>query len=108
MKEFNPDSLTDLLKAKYLEIKDSQIGKYFFMYFLHLMGFLGYEEKDTIAIYSDKKDIFKVDLPIIDSKEKFDELERIHKNLEKFSKLIKKKFKEQENQGLSFISDLIS
>ena len=29
------------------------------MYFLHLMGFLAYEEKDTIAIYSDKKDIFK-------------------------------------------------
>lgn len=106
MKEFNPDSLSDLLQAKYLELKDSPIGKYFFLYFLHLLGSLTYHEKANLAIYTSGNNTFEVPLPIIDSKEQFVELERVHKNLERFFNSLKKKFGELSDRKLELITDL--
>jgi hypothetical protein len=92
MKEFNPESLPDVLQAKYLELKDSLIGKYFFLYFLHLMEYLEYKEENGNSVFFDSENTFVVPLPFIDSHEKYLELERINRNLEKFSILLKKRF----------------
>lgn len=97
MKEFNPESLPDVLQAKYLELKDSSIGKYFFLYFLHLMEYLEYKEENGNSVFFDSENTFIVPLPSIDSSEKFSELERINKNLEKFSILLKKRFGKDVN-----------
>lgn len=92
MKEFNSESLPDVLQAKYLELKDSSIGKYFFLYFLHLMEYLEYKEENGNSVFFDSENTFVAPLPFIDSHEKYLELERINRNLEKFSILLKKRF----------------
>lgn len=93
----------ELIKLKFLELKDSMIGKYFFLYFLHLNGMLNYKEQDKICTFSNNEVSFSVPLPIIDSEEKYRELERVHKNLEKFSSYLKTKVNEFENIEIKLI-----
>lgn len=93
----------ELIKLKYLELKDSMIGKYFFLYFLHLNGILDYKEQNSQCIFSNKDTTFEVPLPIIDSDEKYRELERVHKNLEKFSLFLKSKAHEFKNLEINLI-----
>ncbi len=88
---FEEYSPIELIKIKFIELKDSPIGKYFFLYFLHLNGSLTYKEENNQCVYSNGEDVFIVPLPVIDSEEKYRELERVHKNLEKFSVYLKNK-----------------
>ena len=67
-------SIEEFLKLKYLEYKDNETSKYFFLYFLHLLGFFDYEEKDGKAEFSNIETSIEVSLPIIDSDDKFNEI----------------------------------
>src|SRR5688572_18325571 len=90
------NSPAELIQAKYLEIKDNAYGKYFFLYFLHLMGYLTYVEENSISIFSDKNNTFKVPLPLIDSEAQYQELEKVHQTLENFFEFLKKQGPEEE------------
>jgi hypothetical protein len=83
-KQSKNSSPAELIEAKFRELKYSQFSKYFFLYFIHLLGHLNYNEENGQAVFSDKKSKFIVPLPVIDSEEQFNELERIHKKLEMF------------------------
>lgn len=87
----------ELIKLKFIELKNSMIGKYFFLYFLHLNGILDYKEQGTECVFSNNNDVFNIPLPIIDSEEKYRELDRIHKNLEKFFAYLKSRVNELES-----------
>ncbi|MBC7473570.1 MAG: hypothetical protein H7263_04710 [Candidatus Sericytochromatia bacterium] len=90
-------SISELVQAKFLELRDNKMSKYFFLYFLHLMGFLDYSEEKNVCTYSKDNTIFKVEMPVIDSHEKYSELERLHKNLEKFFNTLKKNYESELN-----------
>lgn len=93
----------ELIKLKFIELKDSSIGKYFFLYFLYLNGVLDYKEEKDQCIYSKDETVFTVPLPIIDSEEKYRELERVHKNLERFFASLKSKVGEVEKLQITLI-----
>ena len=72
--KFSENSLpAELIAAKFIELKDSAISKYFFLYFLNLMGYLTYKEENGEAVFADDNNTFKVPMPIIDSEEKYKE-----------------------------------
>ena len=98
--EYDP---VELIKIKFIELKDSPIGKYFFLYFLHLSGMLNYKEDQDQCTYSKDDTIFTVPLPVIDSEEKYIELQRVHKNLEKFFTFLKTKIEDFETIEIQLI-----
>lgn len=100
LEEYNP---IELIKIKFLELKDSPIGKYFFLYFLHLNGILTYKEEKDQCVYSKGETIFIVPLPIIDTAEKYRELERVHRNLEKFFVYLKARVQDFEKLEIQLL-----
>ncbi|MFN8575480.1 MAG: hypothetical protein U0354_01360 [Candidatus Sericytochromatia bacterium] len=98
--DFDP---IELIKLKFIELKDSQIGKYFFLYFLHLAGVLDYKEKDGDCTFSNSDNIFNVSLPVVDSEETYRELERVHKNLEKFFSYLKSQVEKLESLKINLL-----
>lgn len=98
-------SIEEFLKLKYLEYKDNETSKYFFLYFLHLLGFFDYEEKDGKAEFSNIETSIEVPLPIIDSDEKFNEMESVHRSLEMFRNNLTE-YKNMPHTELKFVDDI--
>ena len=102
----NQYSPSELIKHKFMELKDNPMSKYFFLYFLHLMDLLDYQETSGQCIYSRGETIFEVPLPVIDSREKYLELESLHKNLEKFFNFLKKQNVDSEVMDFNLLEDI--
>jgi hypothetical protein len=98
-------SPAELIQAKFLELKDFSSGKYFFLYFLHLMGYLTYEEANGESVFSDNKNTFKVPLPMIDSEAQYRELEKVHLSLENFFEFLKNQEPSAESFELKLLEN---
>lgn len=96
----------ELIIAKFNELKDSALGKYFFLYFLHLMGYLTYKEENGESFFTDAQNTFIVPFPVIDSEAKYKELERVHRNLEKFFEFLKKQGPPAESYSLNLLENI--
>jgi hypothetical protein len=98
----------DIITAKFDEFKDSSLGKYFFLYFLHLLGHLSYREENGESVFSDKQNTVKVPVPVIDSEAKYKELENINNDLEKFFEFLKQQAASPatESYSLNLLDDI--
>jgi hypothetical protein len=99
-------SAASLLEAKYRELKDSPFSKYFFLYFLHLLGHFNYSEENGESVFTAESKTLRVPLPVIDSAEKYKEMENIHNNLASFFEFLKQQGEPVEAFQLNLLENI--
>lgn len=85
----NEVNISKFLAKKYLELNGSEIGKYFFLYFLHLSGKLAYHEENGTGIFRTADKEYRAMVPVIDTEEKYREMAWVHRKLERISEKLK-------------------
>ena len=95
--------LISQLSQNFGENKQNPLSRYFYLYFLHLLGKLNYREEDGMAVFFAQDYHFSVPLPIIDSEENYREIEKTNSDLQTLFSDLKEKMAEPP---LNFIQDL--